>query len=81
VNKDLELAKEVIASDDKVDDLFVSVKDELIALINSNPENGDQAIDLIMIAKYFERIGDHAGNIADWVIFSLTGFHKDIQVM
>ena len=81
VDKDLQLAKEVIASDDRVDDLFGSVKDELIALMNSNPENGDQAIDLIMIAKYFERIGDHAGNIADWVIFSLTGFHKDIQVM
>ncbi|MCL2718141.1 MAG: phosphate signaling complex protein PhoU [Lachnospiraceae bacterium] len=81
VNKDIGLAKEVIATDDKVDDLFVAVKDELIVLINNNQENGDQAIDLIMIAKYFERIGDHAVNIAEWVIFSLTGFHKDIQVM
>ena len=81
VNKDVELAKEVIATDDQVDDLFVAVKDELITMINSNPEHGDQAIDLIMIAKYFERIGDHAVNVAEWVIFSLTGFHKDIQVM
>jgi phosphate transport system protein len=81
VNKDIDLAREVIAADDKVDDLFVSVKDELITLINNNQEHGDQAIDLIMIAKYFERIGDHAVNIAEWVIFSLTGFHKDIQVM
>ncbi|MCL2254428.1 MAG: phosphate signaling complex protein PhoU [Lachnospiraceae bacterium] len=81
VKKDAELAKKVIASDDEVDDLFVAVKDELITIINGNPKNGDQAIDLIMIAKYFERIGDHAVNIAEWVIFSLTGFHKDIQVM
>ncbi|MCL2050554.1 MAG: phosphate signaling complex protein PhoU [Lachnospiraceae bacterium] len=81
VSKDIELAKEVIATDDKVDDLFVAVKDELIVLINNNQENGDQAIDLIMIAKYFERIGDHAVNIAEWVIFSLTGFHKDSRVM
>ena len=81
VNKDIDLAKEVIATDDQVDDLFVAVKDELITLINNNHEYGDQAIDLIMIAKYFERIGDHAVNVAEWVIFSLTGFHKDIQVM
>lgn len=81
VNKDIDLAKEVIAADDKVDDLFTAIKNELITLINTNQENGDQAIDLIMIAKYFERIGDHAVNIAEWVIFSLTGFHKNIQVM
>jgi phosphate transport system protein len=81
VNKDIGLANEVIATDDKVDDLFTAVKNELITLINTNQENGDQAIDLIMIAKYFERIGDHAVNIAEWVIFSLTGFHKNIQVM
>ena len=81
VNKDIELAKKVIATDDEVDDLFVAVKNELITLINANQENGDQAMDLIMIAKYFERIGDHAVNVAEWVIFSLTGFHKDIQIM
>ena len=81
VKKDVKLAREVIDNDDVVDDLFCAVKDELIELIKQNKENGDQAIDLIMIAKYFERIGDHAVNIAEWVIFSITGFHKDIQVM
>jgi len=81
VKKDVELAQEVIAYDDKVDDLFNIVKTDLVELINENAKNGDQAIDLIMIAKYFERIGDHATNIAEWVIFSLTGIHKDKQIM
>ena len=57
----------------KVDDLFDKIKEELISLISQNPDNGGQAMDLIMIAKYFERIGDHATNIAEWVIFSMTG--------
>lgn len=73
VQNDIELAGEVIAADDIVDDLFLTVKSELIALILENPENGSQATDLLMIAKYFERIGDHAENIANWVIFSVTG--------
>jgi len=81
VNKDLELAREVIASDDTVDDLFIVVKNELIELIKKNADNGDQAIDLIIIAKYFERIGDHATNVAEWVVFSLTGTHKDSKIM
>jgi len=76
VKKDIELANKVIAYDDVVDDLFVVVKDELIELITHNTANGDQSIDLIMIAKYFERIGDHATNVAEWVIFSLTGAHE-----
>ncbi len=76
VNKDKELAIEVIKSDDIVDDLFKVVKDELIEMIQADKSNGEQAIDLIMIAKYFERIGDHAENIAEWVIFSITGEHK-----
>jgi len=76
VNNDLELAQKVIDYDDVVDDLFVSVKNDLIELINKNAQNGDQAIDLVMIAKYFERIGDHATNVAEWVVFSLTGKHK-----
>ncbi|MCL2097041.1 MAG: phosphate transport system regulatory protein PhoU, partial [Oscillospiraceae bacterium] len=52
-----------------------------IELINKNPDNGDQAIDLVMAAKYFERIGDHAENIAEWIVFSLTGMRKDSRVM
>ena len=76
VNKNLEQAREVIEHDDVVDDLFVQVKTELIDLIHQNEDNGEQAADLLMAAKYFERIGDHATNIAEWVIFSITGKHK-----
>lgn len=76
VNKDRKLAEEVCADDDIVDNLFQVVKKELIEKIQENTENGEQAIDLLMIAKYFERIGDHAENIAEWVIFSITGEHK-----
>ena len=73
VEKDMEIARKVIARDDVVDTLFSNIKEELIELINQNKENGEQATDLLMIAKYFERIGDHATNIAEWVIFSITG--------
>ncbi|MEL7648225.1 MAG: phosphate signaling complex protein PhoU [Sedimentibacter sp.] len=76
VNKDKKLAEEVCADDDIVDNLFRVVKKELIEKIQENTENGEQAIDLLMIAKYLERIGDHAENIAEWVIFSITGEHK-----
>jgi len=81
VRKDLALAQAVIDYDDVVDDLFMRVKKVLLELIRGSAEHSDQAIDLIMIAKYFERIGDHATNIAEWVIFSLTGMHKDTQVL
>jgi phosphate transport system protein len=81
VKKDMELAKEVIADDDMVDNLFNSVKIDLVELIKENSDNSDQAIDLIMIAKYFERIGDHAANVAEWIVFSLTGTHKDSKIM
>ena len=77
VNKNLDQAKEVIDHDDIVDDLFIKVKTELIQLIRENAENGEQAADLLMVAKYFERIGDHATTIAEWVIFSITGQHKE----
>lgn len=73
VQNDVVLAGEVIKSDDIVDELFNTVKDELIDIISKQPENGSQATDLLMVAKYFERIGDHAENIAQWVIFSVTG--------
>ncbi|MBO5373046.1 MAG: phosphate signaling complex protein PhoU [Lachnospiraceae bacterium] len=76
VNKDIEMAKWVIERDDIVDDLFNSEKNMLIELINQNKENGEQAADMLMVAKYFERIGDHATNIAEWVIFSITGSHE-----
>ncbi|MCL2216140.1 MAG: phosphate signaling complex protein PhoU [Defluviitaleaceae bacterium] len=73
VKKDLQLAKAVIKYDDVVDDLFDRVKFELIELIRAADSNCEQAIDLLMIAKYFERIGDHARNIAKWVVFSIRG--------
>ena len=77
VNKDLKIANEVIKHDDVVDDLFKEIKKTVIKLINENPEDGEQVADILMIAKYFERIGDHATNIAEWVIFSITGKHQD----
>ena len=73
VEKDMQKAKEVIAHDDVVDGLFDEVKRTLIELIQKQPENGEQAADFLMIAKYFERIGDHATNISEWVIFAYNG--------
>lgn len=75
VNKDLQKAHDIIVRDDVVDDLFGAIKEELIEMIHKNPDVGDQAMDLLMVAKYLERIGDHACNIADWVTFSITGTH------
>lgn len=75
VKKDLELAYSVMRYDDVVDGLFSAVRRELIGLISEDSRNGELCIDLLMIAKYFERIGDHAVNIAEWVEFSLTGKH------
>ena len=76
VNRDVALAKKAIEHDDVVDDYFVKVKSSLISLIAEKPEDGEYALDLLMIAKYIERIGDHATNIAEWVVFSVTGTHK-----
>jgi phosphate transport system protein len=81
VKHDAELAREVIARDDVVDQSFLAVRKDLIALVHAGADNGEQAFDLLQIAKYYERIGDHAVNIAEWVIFSLTGKHKDTQVL
>jgi phosphate transport system protein len=75
VKKDLVLARSVMEYDDVVDDYFDTIKEEIIGVIQKNPESGGQAIDLMMIAKYLERIGDHAVNIAEWVEFSITGVH------
>ena len=77
VRRDLTLSRHVIATDDVVDGLFDDVRSDLIALLASHPELGQQALDLLMIAKYFERIGDHATNIAEWVEFAITGIHKE----
>ena len=71
VEKDIEKAKQVIKHDDIVDDLFDTVKKDIIKMILSENKDGEQATDLLMVAKYFERIGDHATNIAEWVMFSM----------
>jgi len=75
VRKDISLAADVIKYDDVVDNLFITIRNDLTVLIRQDVENCEQAFDLMMIAKYFERIGDHAVNIAKWVVFSLTGRH------
>ena len=77
VKRDTILAEKVVSDDDTVDDLFDRFKRKLIDRIAEDPADGEYALDLLMIAKYFERIGDHAVNIAEWVIFSVTGVHKD----
>ena len=79
VKRDSGSARAVIGQDDAVDEYFERVKDYLIDIIANSPEEGEYALDLLMIAKYLERIGDHATNIAEWVLFSVTGVHKDLQ--
>ena len=76
VKQDINLAKSVSEYDDVVDDAFSRVKQTLIKMISENSADGEYAVDLLMIAKYFERIGDHAVNIAEWVEFSVTGVHE-----
>ena len=75
VNQDMALVKKVISMDDIVDDAFDRTKETLIHMISSNREDGQYCLDLLMIAKYLERIGDHATNIAEWVAFTITGQH------
>ncbi len=77
VKQDVNLANKVVAADDTVDDCFGKVKSRLIEEIRNDPTCGEYALNLLMIAKYFERIGDHAVNIAGWVTFSVTGEHKE----
>ena len=79
VEQDLGLAKAVMDYDDVVDNYFNHVKHDILGIIAANPNEGEYALDLLMVAKYFERIGDHCTNIAEWVEFSLTGVHKDCQ--
>lgn len=80
VKCDLSIAEAAMKHDDVVDDYFLKVKSSLIRMIADKPEDGEYALDLLMIAKYFERIGDHAVNIAEWVVFSVTGAHKNEEV-
>ena len=79
VKNDADIAYDVIKQDDIVDNLFLKVKNELISGVKDETENAEALIDLLMIAKYFERIGDHAENIAEWVIYSITGKHKSVN--
>ena len=79
VRQDLNLAHKVMKHDDIVDDYFINVRTALIDIIAANPADGEYALDLLMIAKYCERIGDHCTNIAEWVEFSVTGQHKSCQ--
>ena len=81
VKMDITMAEEVIAHDDIVDDLYIQIKKDLIALVHEDAHNGEQAFDLMQIAKYYERIGDHAVNIAEWVIFSIIGNHKGKDIL
>ena len=73
VKMDLGLANQVIAMDDQVDKLFLTMRDDLVSLIHESRQNGEEALDLYMVSKYFEKIGDHAVNIAKWVVFSISG--------
>ena len=79
VKKDLKAAAAVVKYDDVVDDLFLKIKTELPAMMEKDSKNAEYYIDLIMIAKYFERIGDHAENIAQWVEYSITGSHQELR--
>ena len=76
INRDVEVARGLEKRDDRVDELFETVKRELVNLIKQNPDNADQAILFMMIAKYLERIGDHAVNIGEWVEYAATGYHR-----
>ena len=76
VKQDLGIARQVIREDDLVDHLFEEVKNELVYALKDGTSSGEQSLDYLMIAKYYERIGDHATNIAEWVEFSITGQHE-----
>lgn len=81
VKSDAAASHEIIQRDDELDGLFETIKQELISVLTHRPEAADQAVDFLMIAKYLERIGDHAVNICGWVIFSITGEHKDTKIL
>ncbi|WP_274953786.1 phosphate signaling complex PhoU family protein, partial [Angelakisella massiliensis] len=81
VGENMELARQVLEMDDIVDGLFIKVRQDLLQTIRSREDSGGEALDLLMAAKYLERIGDHATNIAEWVIFSASGIYKDAPLL
>ena len=81
INQDLDSAMEIIERDDEVDTLFNQVKDDVIHLLKSSPDQADQGIVLLMLSKYLERIGDHAVNVCEWTQFSKTGALKNVRIM
>ena len=81
VNSDAQFSREIIQRDDNVNHLFETVKRDIVAILTQSVESADQAVDFLMIAKYLERIGDHAVNICGWVIFSVTGKHKNTKIL
>ncbi len=81
IARDMDAAMDIIRRDDKVDELFNKVKSDVIALLKEHPDQADQGIDLLMIAKYLERIGDHAVNVCEWTQFSKTGALKNVRIM
>lgn len=81
ISRDLEAAVSIIKRDDQVDDLFNNVKTDVIELLKVSPGQADQGIDLLMVAKYLERIGDHAVNVCEWTQFSRTGALKNVRIM
>ena len=80
IAQNLEIAEKVIEHDEKVDKLFFRVKKDLIQMIHEDCECGENATNLLLIAKYFERIADHAVNIAKWIVFSITGKHEKLSI-
>ena len=78
-NTDLDLAKQVCKADDEVDGLFNGAKNALFDCIRKDEQFAERALDLMLVSKYLERIGDHATNIAEWVIFSITGVHVNTE--
>jgi phosphate transport system protein len=81
IRSDADAARELIRRDDEVDSLFETVKNEIVDKLSASPDCANQAVDFLIIAKYLERIGDHAVNICGWVIFSVTGEHKDAKLI
>jgi phosphate transport system protein len=81
VKSDIKAAEAIMKRDDEVDNLFETIKQDIIAVLLKSPDDADQAIDFLQIAKYLERIGDHAENICEWVIFSVTGEHKNKKIL
>lgn len=81
INQDLEAARAIIKQDDIIDELFDKVKNDVMTLLQQSNEHADQCIDLLMIAKYLERIGDHAVNVCEWTEFSRTGALKNVRIL